>query len=60
MKKKQSKEMQRIIDYLDKAIAEYKAKYGDDYDERYKLIRQERTDLYESKSNDTATTPSSE
>jgi hypothetical protein len=45
MKQKRSKEMQRIIDYLDKAIAEYNAKYGNDYDERYELIRQERTEL---------------
>lgn len=45
MKKKRSKETQRLIDYLDKAIAEYKARYGNDYDERYEMIRQERTEL---------------
>ena len=43
--KKLSKETQRVIDYLDKAIADYKAKCGNDYDERYELIRQERTEL---------------
>ena len=36
--KKRSKEQQRFIDYLDKAIAEYTAKHGNDYDELYELI----------------------
>ena len=47
--KKRSKEQQRVIDYLDKAIAEYTAKHGNDYDELYKTIRIERTEIKESK-----------
>ena len=43
--KKRSKEQQRFIDYLDKAIAEYTAKHGNDYDELYELIEIERTRL---------------
>ena len=45
MKKKLSKEQQRLIDFLDKAIAEYTAKYGNDYEEWYEMMRQERTNL---------------
>lgn len=45
MKKKRSKEQQRFIDYLDKAIAEYTAKYGNDTDELYELISLERTKI---------------
>ena len=43
--KKRSKEQQRVIDYLDYAIAEYTAKHGNDYDEMYEMIRQERTKI---------------
>lgn len=43
--KKRSKEQQRFIDYLDKAIAEYTAKHNNDYDELYELISLERTEI---------------
>ena len=45
--KKRSKEQQRVIDYLDYAIAEYTAKHGNDYEEWYEMMRQERTNLEE-------------
>ena len=45
MKKKLSKEEKRFYEYLDKAIAEYTAKYGNDYDEWYEMMRNERTEL---------------